>query len=248
MAAHSSVLIFEISWTEDPGGLRPWDHRVQHDLATKQDHQTLGRRYGRPMPLSELTGPDTKIAQQECGVGVSLPCQGCLSNHCTWVCVQQWFSSSWGEVVLLPRRHCVMPEDVFSCCNWERVNWPQEERGQDIANTLQSIRWPPNNKENQTALMSVVPTLELLVVTIIVIYKTIQCLSARIAELGSWTDLFSSRFSPWNNQSWSVGCRMCGGKTQSYLGACLSLYFLTHLTRRPVTISSGRLGGRSSLH
>ena len=83
MAAHSSVLIFEISWTEDPGGLRPWDHRVQHDLATKQDHQTLGRRYGRPMPLSELTGPDTKIAQQECGVGVSLPCQGCLSNHCT---------------------------------------------------------------------------------------------------------------------------------------------------------------------
>ena len=64
-------------------GYSPWGHRVQHDLATKQQgHQILGRRYGRPIPLSELTGPDTKITQQECGVGVSLPCQGCLSNHC----------------------------------------------------------------------------------------------------------------------------------------------------------------------
>lgn len=190
---------------------------------------------------------DTKITQQECGVGVSLPCQGCHSNHCTRVCVQQWFSSGWGEAVLLPWRHWVMPEDTFSCRNWERVNWPQEDRGQDIANTLQSTRWPPNNKENQAALMSVVPTLELLMVTIIAIYKIVQCPSVCIAEQGSWIELFFSRFSRWNNQSWSMECRTYRGKRQSYLEACFSLYFLTHLTRRAATVSSGRLGVRSSL-
>ena len=38
MATHSSILAWEIPWTEEPDGLdRPWDHeRVQHDLATRQ--------------------------------------------------------------------------------------------------------------------------------------------------------------------------------------------------------------------
>ena len=38
-------------------GYSPWGDRVQRDLATKQVHQILGRCYGSPMPLSELTGP-----------------------------------------------------------------------------------------------------------------------------------------------------------------------------------------------
>ena len=36
MAIHSSILAWEIPWTEKPGGLHPWGHkRVRHDLATK---------------------------------------------------------------------------------------------------------------------------------------------------------------------------------------------------------------------
>ena len=38
MATHSSILGWEIPWTEEPGRLRsPWSHkRVGHKLATKQ--------------------------------------------------------------------------------------------------------------------------------------------------------------------------------------------------------------------
>ena len=40
MAAHSSILAWEISWTEEPGGLQSMgSQRVQHNLATKQQQQ-----------------------------------------------------------------------------------------------------------------------------------------------------------------------------------------------------------------
>ena len=40
MATHSSILAWEISWTEEPGGLSPWGHkRVGHNLMTKQQQQ-----------------------------------------------------------------------------------------------------------------------------------------------------------------------------------------------------------------
>ena len=36
MATHSSVLAWEIPWTEEPGGLQSTgSQRVRHDLATK---------------------------------------------------------------------------------------------------------------------------------------------------------------------------------------------------------------------
>ena len=36
MATHSSILAWEISWTEEPGGLQSvWLQRVRHDLVTK---------------------------------------------------------------------------------------------------------------------------------------------------------------------------------------------------------------------
>ena len=37
MATHSSILAWEIPWTEEPGGLHsPWGHkRVGHNLVTK---------------------------------------------------------------------------------------------------------------------------------------------------------------------------------------------------------------------
>ena len=31
MATHSSILAWEIPWTEEPGGLQPWGHRVGCD-------------------------------------------------------------------------------------------------------------------------------------------------------------------------------------------------------------------------
>ena len=47
MATHSSILAWEIPWTEEPGGLYcPWGHkRVEHDFMTKQQQlPTLGMK------------------------------------------------------------------------------------------------------------------------------------------------------------------------------------------------------------
>ena len=38
MAAHSNILAWSISWTEEPGQLLPWGCRVGHNLATTQQH------------------------------------------------------------------------------------------------------------------------------------------------------------------------------------------------------------------
>ena len=40
MASHSSILAWDIPWTEEPVGLSPEGHKVGHNLATK------------PLPLS----------------------------------------------------------------------------------------------------------------------------------------------------------------------------------------------------
>ena len=40
MATHSSILAWEIPWTEEPGGLQTiGSQRVGHDLATKQEQK-----------------------------------------------------------------------------------------------------------------------------------------------------------------------------------------------------------------
>ena len=42
MTIHSGILPWEIPWTEEPGGLQSMrSQRVGHDLATKQQQQTL---------------------------------------------------------------------------------------------------------------------------------------------------------------------------------------------------------------
>ena len=44
MATHSSILAGEIPWTEEPGGLQYiGSQRVGHDLATKQQQQSLDK-------------------------------------------------------------------------------------------------------------------------------------------------------------------------------------------------------------
>ena len=41
MATHSSILGWEIPWTEEPGGLQSMEsQRVRDDLATKQQQQS----------------------------------------------------------------------------------------------------------------------------------------------------------------------------------------------------------------
>ena len=46
MAIHSSILAWEIPWTEEPGGLHFRGlQRIRHDLATEQTHmETAGYR------------------------------------------------------------------------------------------------------------------------------------------------------------------------------------------------------------
>ena len=55
LATHSSILAWRIPWTEAPGGLSPWGHRVGHDwrdLAHTGIHRSLGSilslAYGAP--------------------------------------------------------------------------------------------------------------------------------------------------------------------------------------------------------
>ena len=44
MATHSSVLAWEIPWTEEPGGLQSMEsQRVRYDLVTKQQQQEYVR-------------------------------------------------------------------------------------------------------------------------------------------------------------------------------------------------------------
>ena len=44
MATHSSILAWELPCTEEPGRLQSMDHRVRHDLATKQQTLTEGMK------------------------------------------------------------------------------------------------------------------------------------------------------------------------------------------------------------
>ena len=40
MATHSSILAWEVPWTEEPGGLESMEsQRVEHALATKEEQQ-----------------------------------------------------------------------------------------------------------------------------------------------------------------------------------------------------------------
>ena len=45
MATHSSILAWEILWTEEPGGLQSMrSQRVGRDLATEHHHQSVNLR------------------------------------------------------------------------------------------------------------------------------------------------------------------------------------------------------------
>ena len=39
MATHSSILAWEIPWTEEPGGLHPWGHK-ESDVTEATKHST----------------------------------------------------------------------------------------------------------------------------------------------------------------------------------------------------------------
>ena len=48
MAGHSSILAWEILWTEEPGGLQSMgSQRVGHDLATKQQQKELWKIWSK---------------------------------------------------------------------------------------------------------------------------------------------------------------------------------------------------------
>ena len=70
MASHSTILAWEIPWTEDPGGLQSMgSQRVRHDLVIKQQQMyyesecqrrdilkdlMLGEQKGRVMHVSKI--------------------------------------------------------------------------------------------------------------------------------------------------------------------------------------------------
>ena len=63
MATHSSILAWEIPWTEDPGGLQAMgSQRVRHDLVTKQQERVSSSKEIREIKLHNQMGlcMDTK--------------------------------------------------------------------------------------------------------------------------------------------------------------------------------------------
>ena len=94
METHSSILAWEIPWTEEPGGLHPWGHRrVKPDLATKEQQQqnpwvvqcywscTIGKREIHHY-LTEHT-----LCQRTCLTAT-------LFSEIAYLCLGRW-SSSW---------------------------------------------------------------------------------------------------------------------------------------------------------
>ena len=61
MATHSSILAWEIPWTEEPGGLQPMGHRVRPDLATEQQQIVLS------VLLAEATDVQPASSRIHCG-------------------------------------------------------------------------------------------------------------------------------------------------------------------------------------
>ena len=59
MATHSSILVWEIPWTEEPGGLQSTgSQRVGHDLVTKQNqHSIINQLYFNKKEINELKTP-----------------------------------------------------------------------------------------------------------------------------------------------------------------------------------------------
>ena len=53
MATHTSILTWEIPWTEEPGGLQ--SNGVAKDLATKQHHQLQSSTFNREHTIFNYT-------------------------------------------------------------------------------------------------------------------------------------------------------------------------------------------------
>ena len=76
MATHSSILAWELPCTEEPGRLQSMDHRVRHDLATKQQALTEGMKlWGLAYSSQCLTGSfPTKNAGKKAHASTHMQC------------------------------------------------------------------------------------------------------------------------------------------------------------------------------
>ena len=59
MAIHSSILAWEIPWTEEPGGLHsPWGRkRIGHNYASKQQQQMVEKKHTQEENVAEEYPP-----------------------------------------------------------------------------------------------------------------------------------------------------------------------------------------------
>ena len=55
MAIHSSILAWEVPWTEEPGDYSPWGYkRVRHDLVTKHTHTHIYLLHYKSKPATQV--------------------------------------------------------------------------------------------------------------------------------------------------------------------------------------------------
>ena len=80
MAAHASILAWEIPWTEESGRLQSMaSQRVRHDLATQHRQPSGVENLGRfgsscPRPLVPLNPPDRCYCPETCLIGEPVSC------------------------------------------------------------------------------------------------------------------------------------------------------------------------------
>ena len=61
MATHSSILAWEIPWTEEPGGLQSMGSQKSHDLGTKQQQPLLPRNKSLSLIEGNESGPPKRL-------------------------------------------------------------------------------------------------------------------------------------------------------------------------------------------
>ena len=110
MATHSSIFAWEITWTEEPGGLQPTgSQRVGHNLATKQQQNSaqLKPLRARPSLLRNLQWHLQKV----------ISCQSSSCNFLSLLCLPEAeaVSQMWGLRMWLTEKQ--IPQKQL-CLSW----------------------------------------------------------------------------------------------------------------------------------
>ena len=139
MATHSGILLWEILWTEEPGGLQSMgSQRVGHDLVTKQGRKIFRGLVSLFFVQWYAVTLDLLCVVRDCFVVIGDSCKGSFPlldwaelgvSDCVWVCLsvsgcvtgRVWVCLGvsgcvTGCVWVCLGKHCYSRADSLLCC------------------------------------------------------------------------------------------------------------------------------------